>query len=323
MEMSEAMNAEEMIESALSKTESQGLERAFPGDSEQAARAQRLRQSINRLLDDGDWIEQPAGLSSRTLAFVARNRRRPLTLHDYIPIRVPFRWADFAVAASIFIAGVFTLLPAIQRSRERMNQAGCVFNLQQLGTSLAQYASLHQFLPYPPPHRADTHAGMFAVILHDAGMLQDLSLLDCPCNGPCPHVRQELAGFEQVDHIRRTDPTRYGRMLCWDYSYNVGYRDSATGRPGPVAFAYSAGVPVIADSPDHANFTVIRAGNSPNHGRRGQNVLFGDYSVRWLSTRQANPVDADIFLNNEQEPQPGVDLQDSVLVPSKMPFYSR
>jgi hypothetical protein len=320
--MNDAMNAEEMIESAFSRTESQRLEPVFAGDPDQAARAERLQQSMHQLLDDGDWIEQPSGLANRTLAFVARNRRRPLHLHDYIPIRVPFRWADFAVAATIFIAGALTLLPAIQRSRERMNQAGCVFNLQQLGTSLAQYASLHQFLPYPPPHRPDTHAGMFAVILHDAGMLEDLSLLDCPCNGPCPRVK-ELAAFEQVDHIRRTDPVSYRRMLCWDYSYNVGYRQDATGRPGPVAFAYSASVPVIADSPDHENFTKIRAGNSPNHGRRGQNVLWGDYSVRWLSTRRANPLDDDIFLNNEHKPQPGVDVQDSVLVPSKMPFHSR
>jgi hypothetical protein len=321
--MSDAMNAEEMIESAFSRTESPRLERAFGSDSGQAARAEVLRQSIHQLLDDGDWIEQPSGLATRTLAFVARNRHRALQLHDYIPVRVPFRWADFAVAATIFIAGILTLLPAIQRSRERMNQAGCVFNLQQLGNSLAQYASLHQFLPYPPPHRSDTHAGMFAVILHDAGMLNDLTLLDCPCNGPCPHVQQALAGFEQVDRIRRTDPATYGRMLCWDYSYNVGYRHGATGRPGPVAFALSASVPLIADSPDHDNFVKIRSGNSPNHGRRGQNVLFGDFSVRWLSTRRANPTDPDIFLNNDQEPRPGVDEQDSVLLPSKSPFHGR
>ena len=76
------------------------------------------------------------------------------------------------MAASIFVAGVLTLLPAIQRSRERMNQAGCVFNLQQLGNSLAQYATLQASLPYPPSHRSDTHAGMFAVMLHDAGLLK-------------------------------------------------------------------------------------------------------------------------------------------------------
>ena len=194
-------------------------------------RVEKLRIAIDRLVDDGTWFEHPPDLASRTVSFVARNRRRPLTLLEQVATRVPFRWADFAVAASIFVAGVLTLLPAIQRSRERMNQAGCVFNLQQLGNSLAQYATLQASLPYPPSHRSDTHAGMFAVMLHEAGVLNDLSVLDCPCNGPCPHVRQELAGFDQVDHIRRTDPELYRRMLCWDYAYNVGYRHPDR-RPG-------------------------------------------------------------------------------------------
>src|SRR6185437_17042377 len=86
-----------------------------------------------------------------------------------LPMRVPFRWADFAVAAGIFVAGVLTLLPAIQRSRERMNQAGCVFNLQQLGNSFGQYATLNRLMPYPPSSRADAPAGSFAAMLHDAG----------------------------------------------------------------------------------------------------------------------------------------------------------
>ena len=66
-----------------------------------------------------------------------------------------------------------------------MNQAGCAFNLQQLGHSLAQYASIHPSYPYPPSHQPDAHAGTFAAFLHDAGVLQDLSILDCPYNGPC------------------------------------------------------------------------------------------------------------------------------------------
>ena len=278
-----------------------------------------LRQAVGRLLDDGSWFEHPPGLASRTVAFVARNRRRPLL--DYVPVRVPFRWADFAVAASIFIAGVFTLLPAIHRSRERMNQAGCVFNLQQLGNSLSQYASLHEFLPYPPRERPDSHAGMFAVMLHDAGVLNDLSILDCPCNGPCPHVKQELAAYDQVDQIRHKDPRRYTRMLCWDYAYNVGYRHD--GGPGPVEVSNSAGIPILADAPDHDDFTRICDGNSPNHGGKGQNVLFGDGSVRWFRTRMIGPTDPDLYLNNDRQPRPGVHVQDSVLMPSKIPFGGR
>jgi len=319
------MNAEEMIEYVLCETEGSQREpdeRARRVDSEQAVRLECLRVAIHRLLDDGSEPEHPPELARRTVAFVARNRRRPMTLLDQVAHRLPFRWADFAVAASIFIAGIITLLPAIQRSRDRMNQAGCVFNLQQLGNSLAQYASLHPFLPYPPSHRSDTHAGMFAVIMHDAGVLDNLALLDCPCNGPCPHIRKELASFEQVDKTRRTDPEAYRRMLCWDYAYNVGYRN-ASGHVGPLDVAHSSQVPVIADQPDHQDFLTIREGNSPNHGRRGQNVLFGDGSVRWFHSRHVGPSDPDLFLNNDQQPRPGVHALDSVLVPSKVPFQGR
>ncbi len=321
------MNAEEMIELALTKAdgaENRRLERALLDNPEHAARLERLKQAVEQLLDDGPWFEHPPGLAARTVAFVAKNRRRPMTLLDHVATSVPFRWADFAVAASIFIAGIFTLLPAIQRSRERMNQAGCVFNLQQLGSSIAQYASLHPMpiLPYPPEERTDAHAGTFAAILHDAGVLNDMTLLDCPCNGRCPHIKRELASFDQVDRIRHGNPDLYRRMLCWDYAYNVGYRH-ASGHAGPLEVANASGIPVLADSPDHVDFAVIRAGNSPNHGRRGQNVLFGDYSVRWLPTRNAGPQDPDIFLNNDRQPRPGVDRRDSVLLPSKVPFQSR
>jgi hypothetical protein len=325
MEMSDVMNAEEMIEHVLCESEESEREPDQPAvrlDREQAVRLQCLREAIHRLLDDGSELEYPPDLARRTVAFVARNRRRPMTLLDHVTLRLPFRWADFAVAASIFVAGVLTLLPAIHRSRERMNQAGCVFNLQQLGNSLAQYASLQPCLPYPPTHRCDTHAGMFAVILHDAGLLDNLALLDCPCNGPCPHATKELASFEQVDHIRRTDPQAYGRMLRWDYAYHVGYRH-ASGHAGPLEVAHSSRIPVLADQPDHQNFLAIREGNSPNHGRRGQNVLFGDGSVQWFHSRNIGPNDPDLYLNNDQQPRPGVHMLDSVLMPSKIPFQGR
>jgi hypothetical protein len=317
------MKADEMIDYVLGQVEGaerERLEQALRAGGEPAARVERLRRAIHQLLDDGTPFEHPPDLAWRTIAFVARNRRRPLTLLEYVPVRLPIRWADFAVAASIFIAGVLTLLPAIQRSRERMNQAGCVFNLQRLGNSLAQYASLHPFLPYPPAHRGDAHAGTFASMLHDAGVLDDPTLLDCPCNGYCPHVGKELASFDQADQIRRNDPAQYQRMLCWDYAYNVGYRH-ASGHPGPLEVHYSAQIPVLADQPNHENYLKIKDGNSPNHGGRGQNALFGDGSVRWLRSRKVGPHDPDLYLNNEHQPRPGVHVQDSVLVPSKTPFH--
>jgi len=324
--MSDAMNAEKMIEYVLCESveaEHEPDERLRHLDHDQARRLECLRIAVDRLLDDGSDPEFPSELARRTVAFVARNRRRPMTLLDHVATRLPFRWADFAVAAGIFIAGTLTMLPAIHRSRERMNQAGCVFNLQQLGNSLAQYASLHPFLPYPPSNRPDTHTGMFAVILHDAGVLDNLSVLDCLCNGACPHATKELASFEQVDKIRKTDPDTYRRMLCWDYAYNVGYRRTSSGAPGPVEAIQASQIPVLADQPDHQDFLTIREGNSPNHGRRGQNVLFGDCSVRWFHSRLVAPHDLDLYLNNDHQARPGVHVSDSVLMPSKVPFEGR
>ena len=326
--MSDAMNAEEMIEIVLCKAEvpsASGYERALPRDPEQAARLERLRRAVHRLLDDGSEFEHPPDLARRT-----RRVRRAESAAPDDPARprgdprLPFRWADFAVAASIFIAGTLTLLPAIQRSRERMNQAGCVFNLQQLGNSLAQYASLHPFLPYPPSHRSDTHAGMFAVMLHDAGVLDNLSLLDCPCNGACPHVTKELASFEQVDQIRRDRSRGLSADALLGLCLQRRLSSRVSGHAGPLEVAHSSRIPVLADQPDHEDFQTIREGNSPNHGRRGQNVLFGDGSVRWfrLAEHRSRTIRTSISTTTGSR-DPASTCQDSVLMPSKIPFQGR
>jgi len=322
--MGEAMNDHEMLDYALGRHEAldvRGIEIELEDNPEALERFERLRESLHRLLDDGDGVEPPLGLAQRTVAFVAHHRRHP-TWREAIPIRLPFRWADLAVAASIFLAGILTLAPAIERSRDRMNQAGCVFNLQQLGMSLNQYSTMHPYLPYPPLHRPDAHAGMFAAILHDAGVLNNPAVLDCPCNGVRPRGDLHLASFDQIDRIRRTDPAEYRRLLEFDYAYNVGYLHDS-GLPGPIEALLASRVPVLADQPNHEDFRTIKEGNSPNHAGRGQNVLFGDGSVRWFTNRRVSPLDADVFLNNENLPLPGLSPVDSVLVPSMMPIQPR
>jgi hypothetical protein len=316
------MSADQMIDHVLGRLEGpdrERMENTLARDAELSGRADRLGRAISLLLDDGSSHEPPPGLARRTLTLVAQARSRPRSLFDFVPVRVPFRWADFAVAASIFIAGMLTLLPAIQRSRERMAQEGCIFNLQQLGHSLAQYASLHPSYPYPPSHQSDAPAGTFAAFLHDAGVLNDFSILDCPNNGPCAYRTVDLPSFDQLAELRTTDPAKYQKMLCWDYAFNVGYRHRS-GSVGPLESTLPITVPVVADQPAHENYMRILTGNSPNHARRGQNVLFSDGSVRWLPTRRVSPDDADLYLNNRRELQPGLNAQDSVLLPSYSPY---
>jgi hypothetical protein len=313
------MNPDQMIDYVLGRLEGherERLEQRLQVDTDAAARADRLGQCLTLLLDDGRQnLAPPSGLARRTLALVAESRSKPRSILEYVPTRVPFRRADLAVAASIFLAGFLTLLPAVHRSRERMSQAGCVFNLQQIGHSLAQYASLHPFYPYPPAAEPDAPVGTFAAVLHDAGLLRDLSVLNCPCNSHGKNRPRDLPSAEQLMRLRKLDPDRYRDLLCWDYAYNAGYRHPS-GRPGPVESRLPMAIPVVADAPSHDNYVRILAGNSPNHGRRGQNVLFSDGSVRWLPTRRVGPHDADLYLNKLSEIGPGMDEHDAVLLPS-------
>jgi hypothetical protein len=237
---------------------------------------------------------------------------------DLMPGRPRFRWADLAVAASIFLAGTLTLIPAIKHSRERMSMAGCAFNLQQLGRSFAQYASLHPSYPYPPSQKTDAPAGSFAAFLHDAGVLTDLSILDCPHNGRAD-IPRGLPTFDELEETRRTDPARYRELLPLDYAYNVGHRQPS-GALAPIDSRPAMAVPVLADAPPHENYARILAGNSPNHAGRSQNVLYSDGSVRNLPTRRVSPHDPDLYLNNLNEMRPGVDEQDSAVFPTYCSF---
>jgi hypothetical protein len=319
MEAVEAMNAQDLIDLAFRQGNDLSREQAAH-DPLLAGRLERLERAIERLVDDGEPIAPSAGLAERTVALVLeqRQRRARRMILDFVPVKVPFRWADVAVAAGILLAGLVTLLPAVHRSRQRMDQAGCGFNLQQLGLGLAQYADVHHYYPYAAADCPASHAGTFPAMLKDAGLLHDTATLDCPCNGKAP-TKGPLPGHQALADLRWKDPEQYQKQLCWDYAYNVGYQH-APGRPGPITGRHSSTVAILADQPSHEDATSILEGNSPNHQGRGQNVLFADLHIRWHNTRRLGPGDPDMFLNKERRPAPGLDVNDTVLLPGPFPF---
>ncbi len=158
---------------------------------------------------------------------------------DFVPKRVPFRWADIAVAAGILVAGLLTLLPAIKSGREQMNQAACSFNLSKLGTSLANYAIRHQHYPKVCGAGAGSPVGWYAKALEGESLLPDTKTLHCPCKGDCP---ADTCGPTRTTWTspttsatwtpRRARPSRSPpgsprRSRCWPTSRRT------TGRAGP------------------------------------------------------------------------------------------
>jgi len=318
------MNTQDLLDHALGRLESPDRERVeieITSDLALAERFDRLNRAIHQLLDDGGMDEPPPGLATRTMMAIVEARRPRRSILDFAPVRVPFRWADVAVAASILLAGLLTLVPAVHRSRQQMDQAGCVFNLEQLGFGLTQYAHQHNVYPYADQDCPAADAGSFAAMLHEVGLLSDLSTLDCPSNGPS-RAAKSLPDMKTLSAIHETDPTHYRRLVSRDYAYHVGYLDQ-NGKPGPIPVSLSSQrIPLLADQPDFEDHHILE-GNSPNHHRLGQNVVFTDGHVGWFNSRRLGPHDPDMFLNARHEPGPGVSPQDSVLLPAIFPFSGR
>lgn len=320
------MNASDQLDYVLGLLEDDhlaGCKRELAGDPSQADRVARLRSAITTLVDDGEVYEPPPDLARRALARVADHRRQPVrrSVLDFGSTRLPFRWADVAVAAGIFVTALATILPAVRKSRDQADQLACAWNLQQLGTTLNQFAGVNGSYPYVDPTQDDgaPYAGTFAVLLKDQGFLKDSKLLHCPhCNGqahaPCP-----LPDYPALCVQDRETPRSAPCLRNIDYAYNLGVQRD--GQPGPIVASEQGidSVPLLADRPAFSGPHTILPGNSPNHGGSGQNVLFAGGHVRFHPNRRIGS-DADIYLNAHQQPAPGAHLSDAVLAPGIVRF---
>ncbi|GAC1465372.1 MAG: hypothetical protein NVSMB9_04900 [Isosphaeraceae bacterium] len=320
------MNPSDLLDYSLGQLEGENcarIERELPDDPEAAEIVVRLRRVIHQLLNDGDTILTPPGLASRTVAYVNDTSRRKRSILDFVPVSVPFRPADIAVAASIFLAGLLTLLPAVERSRGRVDQAGCGYNLQQLGRALWQYGSRHAHYPNGLPEQRNSPAGAYAAMLSDSGLLSRddmVSLLDCPGNGRLGKARM-LPACDSLCDLVATDLPRFRELITSDYAYNVGHYNRS-GKVVPVTSDSQANIFLLGDQPPHIDFRQVLPGNSPNHGGRGQNVLYADLHVGWHNTRRVGPQDDDMFTNALHQLAPGLNPKDVSLMPSLASFLN-
>jgi hypothetical protein len=246
-------------------------------------------------------------------------QRRWRAVMDYAPARSPFRVADFAVAAGIFCAGVLTLLPAVQQSQWAARTATCAANLHKLGVGLIRYATAHNQYPYCDGSDPVPYAASYAMRLKDSGLLDDDTLVDCPSNG----LRRPSMVVPRLAELVSFHPDRipqHPALRDTDYAYNLGYCDG--GKPCALTATAPAHLPLLADGPRHDGTGHALAGNSPNHGGTGQNVLFAGGHVQFLrGIRHAK--DPDIFHNRRNRTAPGLDCNDFVLAPGLARFDGR
>ncbi len=310
------MNAQEMLDYVCHQMDERSrdaAEHAIEVDPALGDRLSRLGRSVSLLVDDGDPYAAPTGLASRTVAQVQRRKSRP-QVQDLIPVKAPFRMADFAVAATVFFAAVFTLSVPILKSRAQMDQTACAFNLGKLGVSLANYRNTNGGYPLVP---VSYPAGSYAVMLQDSRTLSDPGVLVCPT---CSKAKSPSTLPEYKDFCRmvKDSPNACRELLDGHFAYNVGYESPK--QDGTILPAeMGSGRPIASDPPPFSPDGTILDGNSPNHGGHGQNVLNGDGSVSFRTRRWVSNRDKDLFLNENQRVGPGIHKDDSALVPSILP----
>ena len=304
------MIAQEYLDHALGLLEGDDagrVEQTLRADPAAADRAARLARALDLLVGEAD--EPPAGLADRTHARLAERLKRVPAV-EAAPGRIPFGWADVAVAAGIFLAAMAVLIPAAQRSRSRAAVLACGDNLRQIGIGLAQYSGAFGVYPQPEPRGNAPYAGAFALILNDKGLLQSTSLLNCPGTAP----RANLAALPRYADLCKDAAA--GPAPCLhevDYGYNLG--GSPDGLPASIPASVGGEFALLSDRPAHAS-RLVKAGNSDNHGGSGQNVLYAGGHVAWHPTRRLGPGDADMFLNDRNLPAPGLRPDDVVFAPA-------
>ncbi len=234
--------------------------------------------------------------------------------HNCTASRSRWSFADMATGAGVLLVMGLLLFPALRESRDTARQLKCQSNLQALGTALVQY--VEQFGQGLPHVDLGENAGSFVVDLAESGILdreQLAALLVCPSSPLADDVfaGRLLVRIPTSQELNSASGASLARMRQWmsgSYAYRLGYRD-AQGQYRQVKFTGRANAPMLADAPCFS----VAGFQSPNHGGRGQNVVFQDLSSRYFQSCVSDNRADHLFLNDAQEHAAGRHARDVVL----------
>jgi len=133
----------------------------------------------------------------------------------------------------------------------------------------------------------------------------------CPANCCTAHHPAHCWSLEKLRGLKDDEfDQEVADKLLGSYAYSLGYRDAA-GQYHSLRREGNEHLPIMADRPPPDP----SAGNSPNHGGQGQNVLFIGGDVKFLIEPTIH--DDHIYLNQEKKVAAGVNESDIVLGASK------
>jgi hypothetical protein len=303
---------------ALDADEQREVEDYLREHPEARKRLEHLRRRLGVLALDGADADPPGDLWVRALARVAEHKCRTLPAAPPAAAAPPsprpawWRRADVLVAAALLVVvgglGAVWLGGLVGETR---HVAECQNNLRQFYQALSAYADHHDGkFPWVQSREPRNFAGSFVPALNEAGVMPTNVSVGCPGGSPHPPSALTFADLEKMGPDQYLATTR---DLGGCYAYSLGYREGDKGPHLGLTQAMDNRLPIMADAPKSRAGNDVGPGNSPNHGGKGQNVLFIGGHVAFTSTRNVGLDGDDIFLNAEQRVAAGRGPRDTVL----------
>jgi len=282
-----------------------------------------LKQQLEPLEAARRQFTPPAGLATRTCAAVfsyhkptePRARRRRMSPTTAAPAWTGWAgWRDVAVVVSVLLAASLLIVPAIQNSRFRAQLAACQDNLREIGLAMTGYSETHnRYFPPIPIQGKLAAAGIYAPTLLRGHYLTEARRLICPGSPLAQRADFHLPSLDELRSATAKEAQRLRALMGGSYGYSLGHIRNGvyehTKNLGRANFAIVADAP----SPD------LSGHQSIDHGGRGQNVLFENGRVAFLTVTRYGQSGDDFFTNDNGLIAAGVQPDDSVIVTSDTP----
>lgn len=226
----------------------------------------------------------PAGLAERTMARIADEPDlQPLSPDSKVPVqkvadrirpsnggyefddtKTGFRfWDSLALSASfLLLASLF--FPALLNGRSHARRVECSYNLSSLASLLTQYASLATEGRIPEVEKSGyrSFAGIYAVQLNDAYLLEDTKQLWCPSMVSfSPECQITLPSDDRLRTATSSEMSLFRSWVGGNYAYNLGVVDGrrlkAPRYLGRTQFAWLGDAPIITDTNNTPIFSRI------------------------------------------------------------------
>ena len=293
---------------------------------------QALRTDIANALDALKLLAAPEaseGLADRTLARIASARQSAATRTRRELMRsgrpmFSLRELGTIAAAAIIMALLF--VPWAKQARNRALQGKCAANVGQIGTGMKNFAMDNQdslplahasnaaWLPGRGRKPISNSVGLFRLV---GDHYAPASVFQCASDGDAAGeplgVSAEMTDFPAAKYI------------SYSYQHALGGKSllransDAAGVAGQMA-VLSDKTPVFEDGRLQAKFLSSPHTSSRNHGRRGHNVLYLDWGVKWREGAAVGVDGDNIFLVQGKEEYDGTETPanatDSFLLPA-------